>query len=102
RRQSWSRHCQNVSFAVHFMLCEMIVQQNVSTVLQPYELPKPSLTVCRILVGMQLTEVKGVGPELAKKFAVLGVRSVDDLIHNYPRRYDDYSEVVPIQKLRPG
>ncbi|HSX17631.1 MAG TPA: ATP-dependent DNA helicase RecG [Patescibacteria group bacterium] len=51
---------------------------------------------------MQLTEVKGVGPELVKKLAVLGVHSVEDLIHNYPRRYDDYSEVVPIKKLRPG
>src|SRR5262245_26972187 len=51
---------------------------------------------------MQLTEVRGVGPEAAKKFAVLGVHNIDDLIHNYPRRYDDYSQVTPIQRLRPG
>jgi ATP-dependent DNA helicase RecG len=51
---------------------------------------------------MQLTDIKGVGPEMAKKFATLGVQTVDDLIRNYPRRYDDYSEIVPINKLKPG
>lgn len=49
-----------------------------------------------------LTDVKGVGAELAKKFAVLGVHSVRDLIYYYPRRYDDYSNVQPIGKIKPG
>jgi ATP-dependent DNA helicase RecG len=49
-----------------------------------------------------LTEVKGVGAELAKKFAVLGVSSVRDLIYYYPRRYDDYSQVQPVGKIKPG
>ncbi len=51
---------------------------------------------------MQITDVKGVGPELAKKFAVLGVHTVDDLVENFPRRYEDYSVITPIGKLRPG
>jgi ATP-dependent DNA helicase RecG len=49
-----------------------------------------------------LTEVKGVGSELAKKFAVLGVKTVHDLIYYYPRRYDDYSHVQPVGKIKPG
>lgn len=49
-----------------------------------------------------LTEVKGVGPELAKKLAVLGLKNVGDLISNYPRRYDDYSNVSPIKRIKPG
>lgn len=49
-----------------------------------------------------VTEIKGVGPELAKKFAVLGVETVDDLLENFPRRYEDFSVVTPIKKLRPG
>ncbi len=49
-----------------------------------------------------LTDVKGVGGELAKKFAVLGVTSIRDLIYYYPRRYDDYSHVLPIGKIKPG
>jgi len=49
-----------------------------------------------------LTEVKGVGDELAKKFAALGIGTAGDLINHYPRRYDDYSQVQPINRIRPG
>lgn len=46
--------------------------------------------------------VKGVGPEIAKKFALLGITTVHDLIDDYPRRYDDYSAVTPIKRIKPG
>lgn len=49
-----------------------------------------------------LTEVKGVGPELAKKLAGLGLATVADLIDYFPRRYDDYSQVQSINQLQPG
>jgi ATP-dependent DNA helicase RecG len=49
-----------------------------------------------------LTDVKGVGPTLAKKFAGLGLRTVADLLQYYPRRYEDYSTITPIKQLRPG
>lgn len=49
-----------------------------------------------------VTEVKGVGSELAKKLAVLGVKTVGELIDYLPRRYEDYSEVVSIRDTHPG
>ncbi|HSX18028.1 MAG TPA: ATP-dependent DNA helicase RecG [Candidatus Saccharimonadales bacterium] len=49
-----------------------------------------------------IDELKGVGDELAKKLVSLGVKTVGDLITNYPRRYDDYSNVIAIKSLRPG
>ncbi len=49
-----------------------------------------------------LTVLKGVGPELAKKFSLLGMRTCADLIDYYPRRYDDYSVVTNIAHLKPG
>ena len=49
-----------------------------------------------------ITELKGVGDELAKKLATLGINSVNDLIEYFPRRYDDFSNVVLIKDLRPG
>lgn len=49
-----------------------------------------------------LTYIKGVGPELAKKYAKLGLKTVGDLIDYYPRRYDDYSALMAIQDLKPG
>lgn len=49
-----------------------------------------------------IAELKGVGEILAKMLAGLGIHNLNDLITNYPRRYDDYSQVVAINKLRPG
>ncbi|HEY4160971.1 MAG TPA: ATP-dependent DNA helicase RecG [Candidatus Saccharimonadales bacterium] len=49
-----------------------------------------------------VTVAKGVGDELAKKLAVLGVKTVGQLIDYLPRRYEDYSEVVAIRDTRPG
>ena len=50
----------------------------------------------------EITDIKGVGPELAKKFATLGVRTVYDLVENFPRRYEDYSRVTTIHDMHPG
>jgi ATP-dependent DNA helicase RecG len=49
-----------------------------------------------------LTELKGIGPAVAKKFAVLGLATVGDLIDYYPRRYEDYSVLTPIAHIKPG
>ncbi|MBI2285711.1 ATP-dependent DNA helicase RecG [Candidatus Saccharibacteria bacterium] len=49
-----------------------------------------------------ITELKGVGDEVAKRLAILGIKEVDDLITNYPRRYQDYSHVIPVKELKPG
>ena len=49
-----------------------------------------------------VTYLKGVGPELAKKFAKLGVTTVFDLADNLPRRYDDFSQHSSIKDLQPG
>src|SRR6478672_650269 len=49
-----------------------------------------------------VTDLKGVGDELAKKLGILGIQTIGDLIDNFPRRYDDYSNISPIKDLRPG
>jgi ATP-dependent DNA helicase RecG len=49
-----------------------------------------------------ITLLKGVGDAAAKKFAVLGVQTLEDLALNVPRRYEDYSVMTPINRLRPG
>lgn len=53
-------------------------------------------------LNSNVIELRGVGDELAKKLALLGISTVGDLIENYPRRYDDYSLITSIDKLRPG
>ncbi|HET9721746.1 MAG TPA: ATP-dependent DNA helicase RecG [Candidatus Saccharimonadales bacterium] len=49
-----------------------------------------------------ITELKGVGDGLAGKLGGLGIHTVSDLIENYPRRYDDYSNITAIENLHPG
>lgn len=43
-----------------------------------------------------------MGEELAKKLAILGVKTLGELIDNYPRKYQDYSHITPIKEIRPG
>ena len=43
-----------------------------------------------------------MGDEVAKKLAMLGIHTIGDLVENFPRRYDDYSELTAINALRPG
>jgi ATP-dependent DNA helicase RecG len=49
-----------------------------------------------------ITIIKGIGPELAKKYNQLGINTVRDLLWYYPRKYNDYSTVLPISRLKPG
>ncbi len=49
-----------------------------------------------------VTSIKGVGDTVASKLLVLGIRTNQDLIEYYPRRYDDYSNLTPIAKTKPG
>lgn len=49
-----------------------------------------------------IEELKGVGEAQAKKFALLGIKTVEDLLDYYPRRYEDYSSVTPAAQLKPG
>jgi ATP-dependent DNA helicase RecG len=49
-----------------------------------------------------IKEIKGVGAEVAKKLAILNVKTVGEMISYYPRRYDDYSEVQEISHIKPG
>ncbi len=46
--------------------------------------------------------LKGVGAETEKKLARLGITTAGELIRHFPRRYDDYSAIVPIRAMRPG
>jgi ATP-dependent DNA helicase RecG len=55
-----------------------------------------------VLLSDSITELKGVGPELAKKLAVLHIKTINDLIEHFPRRYEDYSDISEVKNLKPG
>ena len=49
-----------------------------------------------------LQMVKGVGPKNALVLAGAGLHTIEDFIDYWPRRYDDYSNLLPIASVRPG
>jgi len=46
-----------------------------------------------------LTTVNGIGSATAKTLAKLGILTIIDLLHYYPRRYDDYSKLKSVNSL---
>ena len=49
-----------------------------------------------------LTYVKGVGPARAAAMHARGIETVEDLLHYFPFRYEDRSNLKPISQLAPG
>jgi len=49
-----------------------------------------------------VTKLPGIKEGMAKRLARLGVHSVGDFLSLYPRRYDDYRELKPINRLEYG
>lgn len=47
-----------------------------------------------------VTSLKGIGEKTAGLFARLGIYTVEDLLHDYPRAYDAYEEPVLVGKLQ--
>ncbi len=48
-----------------------------------------------------VTVVKGVGKKLAETLANINIHTLEDLLFYLPRRYDDYTRLLPLQKLEP-
>ncbi len=49
-----------------------------------------------------LSFVKGVGPKLAERFKALGIETIHDLLYFFPRRYENYGDVVACARVQPG
>jgi len=49
-----------------------------------------------------ITVLHGIGPKRAERMARLGVRTIRDMLTFLPRRYNDYSELKPINRLSYG
>ena len=46
--------------------------------------------------------LKGIGEKTEAAFTKVGIYTLQDLLHYYPRGYDVYEEVVPIAELEEG
>ncbi len=52
-----------------------------------------------IALNASLTVLAGVGPRHASMLTRLGLNTLGDMLYNFPRRYDDYSQLKPIRDL---
>jgi ATP-dependent DNA helicase RecG len=74
---------------------------------KPRRQPRPALDYAEAvdrLRGLQapVTVVERVGERMAEKLGRLGIQTVGDLLYHMPRRYDDYTRLLPISKAKPG
>jgi ATP-dependent DNA helicase RecG len=49
-----------------------------------------------------VTVLPGVGPKHGKTLERLGLETLEDMLYFFPRRYDDYSQLKPINRLEYG
>lgn len=48
-----------------------------------------------------ITHLKGVGEKRSELFEKLGINTIEDLLHHFPRDYVDFTSPVPIAELNP-
>jgi ATP-dependent DNA helicase RecG len=66
------------------------------------ESPPPAASKARETLDSPITVLHGIGPKRAERMARLGVRTIRDMLTFLPRRYNDYSELKPINRLSYG
>jgi ATP-dependent DNA helicase RecG len=49
-----------------------------------------------------IQQITGIGPVFQRKLKKLGVKTVNDLLLHFPHRYEDFSKIVPIAKVKAG
>ncbi len=55
-----------------------------------------------LTLNSHIFEVPGVGSGYAKKLEKLGIKTVRDLLFYFPYRWEDYSKITPIAKVKSG
>ena len=68
----------------------------------PVIVPRQAAQAERLGLDAPITVLTGISTAYAEKFARLGVRTIRDLLFLLPRRYDDYRNLKPINRLEYG
>ncbi len=53
----------------------------------------------RVALNAPITVLPGVGPRHGQTLSRLGLRTLGDMLYYFPRRYDDYTRLRPINRL---
>ncbi len=71
---------------------------------RPQPAPKPAPATQREFIGLNapLTVINGIGPAVSAAYKKIGLKTLSDLLYHFPRRYDDYSQLKPINRVEIG
>jgi ATP-dependent DNA helicase RecG len=47
-----------------------------------------------------VAQIAGIGAIFQKKLKKLGIKTVNDLLFHFPHRYEDFSDIIPIAKIK--
>ena len=64
------------------------------------EAPQPAAAPAAL--NAPVTVLSGVGPKYAQTLGRLGLKTLGDILYFFPRRYDDYTQLKPINRLQYG
>ncbi len=64
--------------------------------------PRPTPEGPPAALEAPVTVLDGVGPKSADRLARLDIHTLGDMLYHLPRRYDDYSQLKPINRLEYG
>lgn len=54
----------------------------------------------RRILAQPLTQISGIGEKMAEKFEKIGANTIGELLYIFPRRYDDYTKLLPLNRIR--
>jgi len=60
------------------------------------------MSAAKLALDTPIEKLPLVGPAYAKRLGKLGIETIENLLHHYPHRYDDFSLVSPISQIQPG
>lgn len=69
---------------------------------QPAPKPKPAVDPDPEGLRQSIQILKGVGPKIGERLAKLGASNIWELLYILPHRYDDYTQMKPINRLAYG
>jgi ATP-dependent DNA helicase RecG len=77
------------------------LSSNSSTIRQKSN-PKPAISESIPGLNAPLTVLSGIGAARAQTLKQLGLNTLGDVLYYFPRRYDDYSKLKPINRINYG
>ena len=108
KREEFRQEKPNRSFQPHSQT-QAAPQEQAQSVMQG---PMPSRSLRKAIddggdasaaaklgLNAPLTVLPGIGPKHAENLGRLGLKTLGDMLYYFPRRYDDYSQLKPIDRL---